>query len=84
MRIYAEIYRSFVVGFHERNDMRRPEFEAPRIAVRVDMLTQQPSIGDEWTGRNFIVPSRPNPNLAPPPATDRELLEQILAIVEQP
>jgi len=81
MRKYAEVHQGFVIGFHERDDMRRPEFVGS-IAVRIDMLNPQPSIGDEWDGRQFKAPTRPNPNLAPPPLTNRQLLERILELLE--
>ena len=84
MRKYAEIFKGFVVAFAERDDEVRPEYAGSRSAIRIDMLINQPVAGDEWTGRRFQSPTRPNPNLAPPPPSDRQLLERILAIVEQP
>jgi len=82
MRVYAEIYKGFVVGFHERADLLRPEF-VDRIAIRIDMLASPPAMGAEWTGRRFQSPSRPNPNLQPPPPTDREVLEETRAAVDR-
>jgi len=93
MRRYAEIYRKFIVGFHERDDTDRPKF-ADRVAIRVDMLATQPQIGWYFDGRRFAAPGPDQPrnvNLDPPPPSDREVLEQtrtavqrILAILEQP
>ena len=86
MRKYAEIHTDFVVGFHERDDMRRPEFSG-RIAIRVDQLAEQPQIGWHFDGRRFAAPGPGQPrnrNLDPPAPTDRQLLERILAILEQP
>jgi len=82
MRRYAEIHRGFVIAIHERDDMRRPEFVSPRFAIRVDMLNPEP--GPRWTfdGRRFSPPGPPQA-AEPVVPTDRELLEQILAIVEQ-
>ncbi len=86
MRKYAEIQAKFVVGFHERDDMRRPEFSG-RIAIRVDMLTTQPEIGWYFDGSRFFSPdpsTQPhNVNLDPPPPTDRALLEETRKLVEQ-
>jgi len=79
MREYAEVYRGFVVGFHKRSDMRRPEFSG-RLAVRVDMLVTPPEVGWYFDGRRFAAPdpaTQPrNSNLDPPPATDRQVLEE--------
>jgi len=84
MRKYAEIYHGFVVGFHQRTDKLVPEFVPPRFAVRIDRLPVVPVIGDEhFGGKSFGPPSRPNPNLAPPPETDREILEETRKLVEQ-
>ena len=83
MRKYAEIHRGFVVGFHDRPDERKPEFVAPRFVVRIDDLPSEPAIGDEWDGRRFTAPTRPNPNLDPPPPADREILEETRATVER-
>ncbi len=86
MREYAEIHAGFVVGIHERDDMRRPEFSG-RTAIRIDMLATQPKIGWHFDGRRFFPPdptTQPrNRNLDPPPPTDRALLEQTRALVEQ-
>lgn len=85
MRKYAEIYRDFVVGFHERDDMRRPDFVRPRFAVRVDQLTTQPEIGWYFDGRRFTAPGPDQPhnvNLDPPPDTDRKVLEDTRTTVE--
>ena len=83
MRKYAEIYSGFIVGKHERSDKRVPEFEPPRFAVRIDNLPSEPAIGDEhFGGTSFGSPTRPNPNLIPPPPTDRALLEEIRTDVE--
>jgi len=91
MRRYAEIYRNFVVGKHDRDDMSRPEFVG-RIAIRIDQLTNQPKIGWHFDGRRFAAPAagQPrNPNLDSPRPSSRELLEEtrdavarILAILE--
>ena len=86
MRRYAEIYRSFVIGFHERDDMRRPEFVGNRIAVRVDQLATQPELGWYFDGRRFFAPDATQPrnvNLDPPPPSDRVLLEETREIVQQ-
>jgi len=80
MRRYAEVKDGFVIGFHERNDKRIPEFSG-RIAVLVKVPF--PSIGDEYDGTTFFPPTRPNPNLAPPPETNREILEETRRLVEQ-
>jgi len=82
MRKYAEVHIGFVVGFHTREDERVPEF-AGRSAIRVDNLATEPSIGDEWTGRDFISPTRPNPNLDPPLDSNREILEETRELVRE-
>jgi len=78
---YAEVNNGFVVGFHERTDSRVPEFSPPRIAVKV--TPPFPTIGDEYDGTFFFPPTRPNPNLLPPPETNREILEETRKLVEQ-
>jgi len=84
MRKYAEIYNGFVIGKPERTDKRVPEFEPPRFAIRIDDLAGEPAIGDEhFGGTNFGAPTRPNPNLAPPPETNREILEETRELVQQ-
>lgn len=84
MRKYAEVYQGFVVDNRlERSDKRVPEFESPRIAVRIDNLPSEPSIGDEhFGGTNFGAPTRPNPNLVRR-ETDREILEEIKETVNK-
>ena len=83
MRKYAEINKGFVVGFHEREDKRVPEFLG-RSAVRVDTLPNEPAIGDEhFGGTSFGPPARPNPNLDPPPETNREVLDEIRGTVNE-
>ncbi len=84
MRKYAEIKAGFVVGIHARDDMHRPEFVWPKIAVRIDMLSTQPKIGWYFDGRRFASPGigQPrNPNLDPPPPSNRKLLEETRAAV---
>lgn len=84
MRVYAEVYRGFVVDNNvRRDDDRVPEFSG-RIAVRIDDLPTRPSIGDEHLGgTNFSAPTRPNPNLDPPPKQEAEILEEIRGIVRR-
>jgi len=85
---YAEIHKGFVVGYHERDDHRVPEF-AGSIAVKVedeeddDFPDVPSSIGDEYLNGQFIAPTRPNPNLEPPPLTDREVLDETRAAVDR-
>jgi len=83
MRKYAEIYQGFVVAFIERDDMLRPEFVPPRFAVRIDMLSPQPIVGDEFDGRRFIAPTRPNPNLLFKPPTSEELIKANQGLLEE-
>ena len=83
MRKYAEVMRGFVVGFHERDDLTRPLFQLPRFAIRIDMLANPPALHDEFDGRRFKAPTRENPNLLPPPPTDREILEETRAAVDR-
>jgi len=80
-RKYAEIMNGFVVDKIQRpdGDGLVPEFVAPRFAIRIDNLPSEPEIGWEYDGINFFPPTRPNPNLIPPPPTDRDLLEEIRA-----
>jgi len=86
MKEYAEISQGFVVGFHKRMDHRVPEFSG-RIAIKVkdsdDAFPDIPAnIGDEFKNGQFISPTRPNPNLDPPPPTDRQIIEETLEIVK--
>jgi len=86
MKEYAEISQGFVVGFHKRNDHRVPEFSG-RFAVKIKdddpTFPDIPAnIGDEYANGQFISPTRPNPNLDPPPPTDRAIIEETLEIVK--
>jgi len=82
MREYAEVHRGFVVGFHKRDDTEVPQFMG-RVAIRVDKLRPKPNVGDEYANGVFIAPTRPNPNLEPPPPTDREILEKTREAVDR-
>lgn len=78
---YAEINRGFVVGFHERDDHRPPVLAGRKVVkVRDDddvaFKTIPVNMGDEYKDEQFRAPTRPNPNLEPPPPTDREILEE--------
>jgi len=84
MRKYAEIINGFVVDNNVvRPDKRIPEYAPPRFAVRIDNLPSEPEIGWEYDGTDFFPPTRPNPNLTPPPPTNRELLLDIQATVNE-
>jgi hypothetical protein len=81
MRKYAEVNKGFVVGFHKRSDKRIPEFVPPRFAIRVDNISPQPKVGDEYDGR-FGPPTKPNPNLEVP-ETNKEILEETRELVKE-
>ena len=72
---YVEINDGFVVApIAKRNDERVPQFMPPRFSASITGVSPRPQVGWEYDGTSFFPATRPNPNLAPPEATNRELL----------
>jgi len=86
MKAYAEVHNGRMVGRHERNDDRVPEFAGNRFAVHITNELPEPQPGWLWDGSSWTPSTFPPPPTREPSQLDRieTKVDQILANLPGP